>query len=1025
MKKNLAYALMTLFLLCSGTSFAQQTVSGIVYDAENKVTLPGVNVIQKGTTNGTVSDINGKYSLTVTNKEATLVFSFIGFASQEIEINGQSTIDVKLAPDIFGIDEIVVTGYGTQKKSDLTGSVAVVDVSEMQKESQSNMGTMLQGRIAGVNVTSNGEPGASPTIRIRGISTFGDAAPLYIIDGVPVGTSVRDFSPNNIESVQVLKDASAAAIYGSRAANGVIIITTKRGKKDTPLQIDYKGYVGIDNIWQKIPVLGRVDYQNTYNNSLVANNMSIRPGNDPTSDSYINDINTDWQEEGLKTGIRHNHNVSLSGGSKSSSYNVMLDYLNTKGTLEGYGPDYTRYTVKANNNFEKGIFKAATSINYSHSHQNSLNSTDRTQFSGGNPPMVVKLLSLIPTMKAYDETTSTGYGTYDTYVTGEDYSLNIIAINNIMEQYTDVDRMFANGNVEMDFAKLFKLKNQTLKYKINLSYDKTHCHDFDWIPAFSLSSFYTNTNAALSEAWREYTTGLVENTINYGIKAGQLKADVLLGQMYQKGTYKIVSGYGEGFSEPYYKELPNATSTSSTTNESEHYISSYLGRINLDYGDRYLLTVTARRDGSSRFSKDNRFGIFPSAAFGWKFHNEKLYPFNKNIVSEFKLRASYGELGNENIGEYLYLATVTRTSVYNFNNEVVIGGTNASIVDPNLKWETKKMTNIGLDLSLFKRAIEFSAEYYKSESSDLLVDVDIPLSVGSIDDSPTVNSGSMENSGFEGIITYHGGKGKFKYNISANIATAKNKVTQLGQNGQPIYGSASRTIEGKEVGRFYGYVYDGIFQTEDEVSSSAFQTASTAPGDIKFKDISGEDGKPDNVIDSYDRTDLGSALPDYTYGISFSANYGNLDFSLFANGAAGFKIANNLYRTLMHSGGGLNWHEDILDAWTSSNTDTNIPRVVYEDPNDNDRNSNRPGWLQKGDFLRISNFTVGYSLPESAVNNYISSARVYFTCQNLYTFTKYKGYNPDFNNSNVWSPGYNSGGYPVPRTFIFGVNLSF
>ncbi len=1005
---------------------AQGFLDGTVTDSKSGSTLPGVNVVVKGTTTGTVTDAKGHYSLKVDDANAVLVFSFIGFEKLEVPVGNKKTINISLGQQYSDLDEVVVVGYGTQKKADLTGSVAVVDMEEMKKVSNPNMGSMLQGRIAGVNVTSDGEPGSDPTIRIRGISTFGDGSPLYIIDGVPVGTTVRDFSPNDIESIQVLKDASAAAVYGSRAANGVIIITTKQGKKDTPLQIEYNGYLGIDNVWQRMPLLKRVDYQKTYNQSLIANDMDVRPGNDPTSEYYIDNVDTDWQEEGFKTGVRHNHNVSLSGGGEYSTYNVILDFVDSKGTLEGYGPDYTRYSVRANNTFEKGIFKAGTGMGYTHSIQNVLNSTDRTQFSGGNPPMVVKLLGLIPTMSLYDETTSTGYGTYDTDITGEDYSLNIIAMNNIMEQNVNVDRMFANGWSELDFAKLFGMKNQTLKYKINLSYDKTHCHDFDWIPSFSLSSFYTNTSAVLSEGWREYTTGLVENTLNYGFTAGLLKADFLLGQMYQTGSYYTVTGHGEGFSEPYYKELANATTKSSGSYESQHYLSSYLGRINLDFGDRYLLTATARRDGSSRFSNLHRYGIFPSAAIGWKFHNEAFFPFSKDIVSEFKLRASYGELGNENIGDYLYMGSVGRTDVYSFNGQLVIGGTNSSIVDPGIKWETKKMTNIGLDLGFFDRALEVSAEYYNSISSDLLVEVDIPLSAGSIDDKPTVNSGSMQNQGFEGVVTYHNKKNEFKYDISANFATLNNKVLQLGKNGQPIYGAFAKTVEGAEVGRFYGFVYDGIFQTEEEVENHAFQTASTSPGDIRYKDIASEEGnEPDGVVDSYDRTDLGSALPDFTFGISFAAYYKNFDFSAFASGAYGYLISSNLYRNLMHSGGGLNWHEDILGAWSENNKSTDIPRVVYQDPNDNGRDSDRPGWLQDGSHFRISNLTLGYTFPRSILKNAVSSARVYVTCQNLYTFSKYKDFNPDFKNGNVWSPGYNAGSYPVPRTFLFGVNLKF
>jgi TonB-dependent starch-binding outer membrane protein SusC len=994
------------------------TVKGKVVD-ENGSPLIGASIRIKGTTMGTMSDMDGSYSLQV-YPNSVLSISYVGYINSDIPINKREYITVTLQENSKKIDEVVVVGYGSQKKSDLTGSVAIVNMKEMKKISNSNMSTMLEGKIAGVSVTTDGYPGADPTVRIRGIGSFNDVSPLYVVDGVPVGTTIRDFSPSDIESMQVLKDASAAAIYGARAANGVIIITTKQGLKNTPLKVDYSGYLGFDNIAKRMPVLGRSDYQTINNRSRVNDGDNIWSANDHTSSDYISNVNTDWQKEALKTGIRQDHNINLSGGGQNSSYNASLDYFNSKGTLVGKGPDFSRYTFRLNNKMQVKIFNIQTSVTYSHSHQNDLNSTDQSSFSGGNPPIIFKIISAIPTMKVYDSTTSSGYGTYNVATQGETYSLNMVAMNNILQSYTDVDRLLVSGSVDTDLGKLLGFKkNNSLKYRVNLSWDKTYCKDFNWVPAFNISDFYTNTLAKLDEGYRNYKTGLVENILTYNGTFGKHSINLMLGQTYQADSYNTVTAHGEGYRKPYYKEISNAETTTSASSSTFHYISSYLARLNYEYGDRYLLSGTIRRDGSSRFSKKNRFGYFPSVAAGWKINNEKFFKVDPNLISELKLRASWGKLGNENIGEYQYMETINRGGyVYSFDNTKVYGSSESSVVDNDLKWESKRMANVGLDLTMFGRALDFSTEYYNSRSTDLLVGVTIPYSVGSINDSPTINAGSMENSGFEFTMAYHSHKHPFKYDISANASTLRNRVLRLSQSNTPIYGTGSITKVGKEVGRQYGYVYDGIFQSKEEIASAPFQNAATASGDIKFKDLDG-----DGTITSADRKDLGSSIPHFSYGINFSASYNNFDFSIFAHGVGKFLVYDYIYRGLMHTSGGLNWDKDIMKSWTSTNTRTNIPRVVYVDSNDNDRDSNRPGWLQNGAYLKVSDIQIGYTVPEHLINKVFSTMRIYASCQNVCTLTKYKGYNPDFAGG-VWNPGYNYCSYPIPRTILFGINMS-
>jgi len=1012
------------FLLTTSQVFSQQgRITGSV-SLNDGTSLAGVTVVVQGTTNGTLTDINGNYTLSNVPSNSVLVFSFVGMKTQQITYTGQASLNVTMEEEVSRLDEVVVIGYGTARKADLTGSVGVVEVEEIKKISASDIGNFVKGRVAGVIVTADGEPGNEPSVRVRGFSTFGNAQPLYVVDGIPVESGQRDINPNDIATMQVLKDASAASVYGSRAANGVIIITTKRGQKDTPLKVSYQGYYGFDKVWQIMPMLNRVDYQKTWNAACMNYNGKIYAGNDPSSPNYIDDIDTDWQSEAMKTGTRMNHSLNLSGGGSYNTYNVSLDYYNSDGTLVGLGPEYNRYSVRANNTFEKGIFSVSTSLYYAHTNENSLGSTIISSFSGaGRPPMINDIICAIPTQRVRNPDGT--WGTYDITTHGQTYSLNIVAVNHDLELENLAERIIASGTAQIDFGKAMGWTNSGLKYKLNVSYDKGTNKTFNWVPAFAYSSFFTNTVAKLDENGYFNTNALIENTLEYTLNTGSHNLNVLAGQMYQEGSYNSVTAHGETFPKPYIKELSAAASTSASTYESQNYLASYLGRMNYNYADRYLLTLTMRRDGSSRFSKSNRFGYFPSAALGWRISNESFWNVPENIISSLKLRGSWGQLGNANIGEYQYMVSVNRNAYYNFSNTKIQGGAQVSVVSDNIKWETKEMTNIGLDAELFNGKIDFSAEWYKSRSDDILVRVNIPQSVGSLISNPIQNAGTLENSGLEFSLGYRNMEREFKYEVSVNAATLNNKVISLGNNGAPIYGSNSINIEGEEVGQHFGYVYDGIFQNQAEVNNHAFQTIKTAPGDIRFKDISGPDGVPDGQITSLDRTTLGSAIPKLTYGINFSASYKNWDMSLFMNGALGFLINDNIYMMSMHTSGGLNWRKEILDFWTPTNTDTEIPRVIDTDPNNNARMSDRPGWLQKGDYLKFANLTIGYNLPQELTRKIsINNARLYVTAQNFYILTKYKGYNPDFTGS-ITSPGYNFGSYPTPRTIILGVNFDF
>ncbi len=998
-------------------------VKGRVTDSQGEP-LPGVSIRAKNSDTGASSDINGNYIITLPDGNGVLVFTYIGFSTREVAVNNQAVINVQMAADSRTLEEVVVVGYGTQRKADITGSIAVIDTKEMKKFSTNDVGQLLQGRTSGVSVNSDGQPGAFPQVRIRGISTFGNSDPLYVIDGVPISGVPRDFNPNDVETVQVLKDASAGAIYGSRAANGVVIITTRQGKKETPLKIEYSGYYGVDDVRQRMPVTSRLNYQALNNESRFNAGKALAPANDSLSTMFVENIDTDWQKEGLKTGNRKNHNLNFSGGGANTTYNVSLDYFDNKGTYVGNGPNYKRYTGRVNTSAEKGIFKIGQSLFYAHSHENGLLNSDGV-LAGGRPPLINDLVFAIPTMAFYDPANEGGFG--GTLQNREDaISLNGIGYNSLINNFTDVDRVFGSVYGEVQ---LLKINVHTLKYRLNLSYDAINTRDYNFIPEFNLGYFFINATARLNDDSRRYGNGLIENTLNYDAKLGKHTLAVLLGQMYQKNSFIQKWGYAEIFKKPYFPTLRNGEKTTADSYERYNALSSYLGRINYNYDDRYLLTTTVRRDASSRFAPEKRIGYFPSVALGWRLTSEKFVNWPKSIISDLKIRASWGELGNENIDDYLYQAVINPNIVYTFYDPVtfsdtrVLGGAQTNVVSETIKWESKTTTNIGFDAQLFNSRFGLSAEYYSSKSEDILVPIPIPASVGSINANPTVNAGTIKNSGVELTLAYHKSDGNFKYDISANVTTIKNKVLDLGTDVKSREGVGSITELGGEIGRHYGYVAEGIFQSDEEIKNHAFQNGETSVGDIIFKDISGPDGNPDGTIDAYDRTYLGSGIPKYTYGFNFNASYKNFDFTLFASGSAKYLINGRLYRDLMHTAGDANYHQDIIGRWTSVNTDTDVPRLVWNDPNENGRNSNRPGWLQDGTFLRINTLLLGYTLPKQLIKE-VSRIRVYITAQNLYTFQKYKGYNPDFT-AGVWEPGFDNGSYPKPRTIMMGVQVGF
>jgi TonB-linked SusC/RagA family outer membrane protein len=1007
---NLSYSLSDnnlVILTEKGKEFAANTVTGKVTD-ETGLPIPGVTVRVKGTDVSTQTDVQGRYMINVPDANAAnavLVFTFIGYTTQEVPAGGNSSLNIQLKPASNSLNEVIVVGYGTQKKENLTGSVTVVNLKDATKRTTPDVARALQGQVAGVQVNGSGVPGEGVSIRIRGVSSLINNNPLYIIDGVPT-MEPFDFPPSDIESLQVIKDASAGAIYGFRGANGVIIITTKKGKSGA-MKINYNGYAGFQKNPKTLSVTDRVGYQQIANAAETNAGLSLAPGNDPSSSKFISNVNTNWQKSGFQTGHTQSHDLGLSGGNENMSYNVALDYFNQTGTTVS-GPSYTRYNLSGNIQGKKGIVSFGTKFAYTEGDYNNL----AYPHLHGTGNQIVDLVTAIPTMPIYDPNRVGGYGGVDQN-SQRAISLNIIGVNNLLNSTGQRNRMLASAWMEVEIIK-------NLKYRLSASYDRNDFKNTYFDPIYDLGWFYPNTTAYYSDARGNYYTALVENTLSYKFNIKKHNVELLAGTAYQKDKNDNLTGIAYNLPQPYLFAFDNVSNTADKTvfgnsNERKFY-SPIFGRVNYNYDDRYLLTANYRRDGTSQLPAYNRFGNFAGVSVGWNINKEKFLHLPETI-SQLKLKAGYGTLGNVNaLAFYPYQAVVNANASYVFGSTLASGATQTQVFDQTNKWEQKRTTNIGLDLSLFHDQLSFSSEYYVNKIIGILLPVPIPVSVGAIN-TPLVNAASFTNKGIEFTVTYRSkDSGPFNYTISANASTVKNKVLSLGNGGNPIYGAYSKTAVGGEVGELYAFKTEGIFKNAADVAAHATQTGA-APGDVKFVDTN-----KDGIINDADRVYLGSAIPKLYYGFNFSASYKSLDASIFIQGNYGSKIANGVYQSLM-TGQYTNASTDELNYWTPSNTNTNIPRPIIGDPNANNRNSDR--FIQSGSYARLQTAQLGYTLPTGLLNrtHVFRSVRIYLSGQNLYTITKYKGFDPDFINDGTINRGFDYGSFPNPRTLLVGLQV--
>lgn len=984
-----------------------KTVTGTVTDVSGEPII-GANIRIKGTTTGTITDIDGNFSIKA-EPQSVIEVSYIGYLTQETVINNQKSIRFLLKEDTKTLDEVVVIGYGVQKKADLTGSVANINTEKLNTQSNANIGQALQGKIAGVDIVSQGgAPGSGTRIMVRGIGTLNNASPLYIVDGMYMN-SIDHINPNDIASIDVLKDASSAAIYGSRAANGVIIVTTKEGSntEGKPI-IDLSVNLGISTASKFLDMLDAKGWAEV---TTIARQAIGKPALDMATD-LANKPDNDWQDIMFRPALMQNYNLSVKGGGKYSTYYTGLGYFNQDGIVKG--TNYQRYNIQSKNDYKRGIFSAGTNLIISFSHDKPLHQ----ELRGG---MIGTILQSVPTLEKYDDTREGGYGGTYGDVVNIPHPLAIID-DNIMDRYNENVKIFANLYAQIE---LFK----GLKYKLNLTPDfsferyKNYLNKYD----FGLA---TNSITQLTERQRRRRNILVENLLTFDRTFGEHKISALAGYTYQDSRFRHIQAYGEGLPQGLEEIDAATTNRSNEGNSWRSVLTSILGRVFYSYQNKYLFTATIRRDGSSKFGKNNRYGYFPSFSLGWNVAEEKFME-NVHWLDQLKLRGGYGVLGNQEIDNYQYSSTITTGINYpDGNGGLLQGAFPKNFANPDIKWEETAMTNVGIDFMAFNNRLSLTADYYVKNTKDILLTVPIPISSGGAN-NPIRNAGKIRNNGFEFNLGWMDQPNPdISYGINLIGSFNKNKVIAMGSESGSIKGGStnqnittSETKAGYPIGGYWLISTAGYFNSQEEVDAYAkdgkkIQPAAE-PGDIKFVDANN-----DGVINDDDRVFQGSPFPDFTFALNGNMRYKNFDLSIGLQGVLGNKIYNATRQTLEDVTKGSNFLASCLDYWTPENKNASHPRLTWDDPNRNTR-AESDRYLENGSYLRLRSVQLGYTFPQTWFKGAIQHARVYINAENLFTITSYSGYSPDVNADNANYRGFDNFIYPTNRTFMLGLNVTF
>lgn len=1009
MKQIAITLLLCVFSLCT---YAQQViVSGTVTDTDDNP-LIGASVVVVGTTDGVITDFDGKYTIKA-KADQSLRFSYVGYQEQIVKIDGRRSISVKMT-ESQQLDEVVVIGYGIVKKSHLTGSVSSVSGKELQANLARNASSALQGRIAGVTVSSaNGQPGEGMNINIRGISSLSSTTPLYVIDGVYGDINMVD--PADIQSIEVLKDASAAAIYGSRAANGVVLITTKGGRIETPTRVSVDAYTGVQMVAKYIDVMDGNELRDFAKSTGYS-----------TADGLVNwngGKGTDWQKELYSTAMVSKVGLNVSGGNKTSTYNLSGSYLKQDGIVNTTG--YEAWNIRAKNTFS--LFNNHVRMG----------STVMMKFWKKNYEDVsyTSALIAVPMWNPYDEDGS--WGQAPSWTRGD----NPIGWTEAYDYQKHGIDILLNGYAEVDLG----LKG--LKYKLNVGINKYTRRNYNYSVPYVFSSTSQNPDYKLSEGTSWENDWLVENTINYDNTFGKHVVSALAGYSAQRNNSR---SFGAGRQDlPQGLTTIGAGSVSTQTTSGSAWANSMVsmfGRFMYSFDDRYMLSASIRRDGSSKFADGHRWGTFPSASIGWNVMNESFFEKAKEVMNEFKIRASYGVLGNLNgIGNYATQSVVS-TGLNNVLGASLWEGatTGTSWVSPsNVTWEKTKTTNIGLDMAFLNNKLTLSADYFIQKTEDMLLGMPQPGSFG-LSGTPTVNAGTVENKGFELSINHRNNIGEFAYHVGVNATFIKNELTAVNGSRDEWTGfnphdkgAITYAMTGYPIGFFNLIKTDGIFQSEAEVKAYVDKNGNmiqpnAKPGDLRYVDYNG-DGKINNL----DRQDCGSAFPKVTLGLNLGGAWKGLDFNLFFDGNFGNKIYNAQYFTTVYNEVTGNQYAERLNSWTENNKNTDVPRYVTG----NDANGTNWGytdrWLENGSYFRLKTLEVGYTLPKAwTMKAKMQSVRIYTAMDNLFTLTSYKGYTPDLGavdadgagtsgGSGVMTRGCDDGRYPSARTITFGLQVNF
>jgi len=989
---------------------AQNTITGSVIDQKTSQTIIGASVVVKGTTNATMTDDAGNYTLNVIDPEATLIFSYIGYAKAEEAIKGRKVINVSLKEENNTLDEVVIIGYGTVKKSDLTGAVGGLKAAQLDSQSNTNLGSAIQGKIAGVTVESaGGAPGSGTRIQIRGAGSLNNNNPLILVDDIAVG-SMNNLNPNDIESIQVLKDASAAAIYGSRAANGVILITTKSGKKGD-MKVSFDSFQGVASVTKTLDLLNQEEWAKVSN---AAYSAAGKAPLDIALNPQVPGAGIDWQKEIFRTAPTQSYSLGLSGGSENLKYNMSLSYFNQEGVIKE--TNYDRINLRVKSDYKKGIFKIGETVMLTKEKRN-----DLPGMPGQGRNVLGAAMTMIPGFQIYNENAVGGYGGAYGAVTD---IFNPVAALNLFDVKNDYYQALVNTYVEASFFDGFK-------YKLNVGATLSEHKSYSFTPRYEVGGFFKNLKNTLAEGSDLNQYYQIENTLNYSKKFGKHSVNLLAGHTIYENNFRSVYGSVQGMPDGIFV-LAGAEQPSISGYASENKLISYLGRAIYSYDNKYILTATFRRDGSSRFSPENKWGNFPSISAAWGIGKEQFFTNLELPVSELKVRTSFGILGNQEIGDYQYLGLITPGISYGVGepNSLWIGNIQTEYPAIGLKWESTSTANVGFDLGLWNGQLEYTFDYFQKHTSDLLLRVPIPLSVGSSND-PYTNAGKVSNKGFEMGLTYNKKVGEVNFSITSNISSVKNNVDELSTGSQILAGSSGSfhgsAVTYSKVGypiySFFLVKTDGLFRSEAELDAHSKDGTRIQPraqvGDIRYVDYNG-----DGQIDAADRQFRGSAFPDFEYGLRIQADWKGIDLTVAAQGTQGNKIYNGNNTDLETVRANTNYASSTLNSFTF-NPKSNFPRLDIDDLNNNGADySDR--FLENGSYLRIKTIQIGYTIPNNLSKKLvIDKCRFYLAGDNLVTFTKYSGYNPDVSSNGLGGRGIDYKSYPLSKTIIFGMQLNF